>query len=123
MKSCARCHAKLSIGRRISGDSLCENCKREIEEIREAELRNLQQALEPLSEDPLAAIAAVPTLVALDSPKELEPSKVHDVKVEAVNQMLDNMMTDGRLETWQFVVAAAVGKPLGLCQEPDWGDP
>lgn len=123
MRSCARCDRKLPLGRRLVRDTFCEDCEREVREISESELEDLRLALSPLQEGPLSAVEAIPSLEKLAPLNELDPETAEAEKVQAVKNLLDKMMVGGRMETWHFVVARAVGKPLDLCQEPDWGDP
>jgi hypothetical protein len=134
MKMCSDCEAKLSLGRRAMGKSLCGDCeeKRRLEEEeqlrverreREAKLEAVRVALAPCTQGPVSAVEALPSLRTLEVDPDLDANAVRELKVAAVSELLSDLMSDGRLELWGVFVVEYVGEALGLHGAAGWSVP
>lgn len=123
MKRCEICGNKIGIARRALGGRECADCSVETEARAKAAEEEFVQALTPLRNGPVAAVEALDDLSNLEPPTSLDSRKALDIKVQAMNHLLDDLLVDDRINWWETELLIKLARELGVGSGQNWADP
>lgn len=122
-KQCEICGNKIGITRRALGAEECADCSVESGIRAKAAEEEFAEALTPLREGPVAAVEALEDLSNLEPPTSLDSRKALDIKVDAMNELLEDLLVDDRINWWEAELLVKLARSLGVVSGQKWADP